>query len=451
MKKNWDKKMSGIIAGTSILALVLAGCGQQNNPATEVATDAAVNTEKESASDAEEKIADGLSGDITIWSWTAEQIQASIVPEFNKKYPDINVEVVNLPSGDLKTKLMASLAAGSGGPDICQIQFDDTAQYIANGGLSDMSKYMNPIKGDFPEFQIAMLSEGDAIYGTPIDAGPCGIFYREDLLEKAGITQAPATMEEFFAAGEALKKIGVYLHRMPSTGDTELLRMMVQQQGGSYFDADGNPSLDTPEFRNAVDFQIKLFESGYALDVKNWSPAYDAEMQGDQLATHMGAAWYMNTFINQWPEAAETWKIAPMPQFDTSQNASCNNGGSALAIPEESDNKDAAWAFIEFYCASTEGRLIAARDMGEFASYLPVYEDPEMADKTEKNFGDQKVYSFFREELTKVPSDFRLPAAYGELNELIGSELGRVVSGEITLDDYVSSMQKAAESIVDKY
>jgi ABC-type glycerol-3-phosphate transport system substrate-binding protein len=399
-----------------------------------------------SADDAKE-----LSGDIVVWSWVGQQLADTVVPAFNKLYPNIKVDSQNVSNDELKAKLLATTAAGSGAPDVSLVQGDDIVQFITNGGLTDLSPWMEQLKGDFPVFKIANdTGEDGKIYAVPVDVGPCAMFYRTDLFEQAGV-QPPQTWEEFLAAAPKFTEKGLYLHRANPNGEMELLRMMVQQQGGSCFDADGNATLDTPEFRKALEFQIKMLESNSFLDVSNWTPAYDEEMQGNRLASHVGAAWYMNTFTNQWPEASTNWAIAPMPYFDGAPPASANNGGAEMVIPEQSKNKDAAWAFINFHCATVEGRLAASEGMGEFGSYLPAYDSADMQNATVKFFGDQKVYVFFSEQLNLIPANFRIPAPYNEVQTLINGVLAPIMSGEVTIDAGIADLQAQAETVVSKY
>ena len=57
--------------------------------------------------------ANAQSGEITVWSWNiAAEALDMLVPDFNKKYPDVKVTVVNMGHGDVRDKALAGCAAG---------------------------------------------------------------------------------------------------------------------------------------------------------------------------------------------------------------------------------------------------------------------------------------------------------------------------------------------------
>ena len=60
------------------------------------------------------KKSEKLSGTITVWSWNEELITSGIIEEFQKQYPEINVELVNVPnSGNAYAdRLVATLKSG---------------------------------------------------------------------------------------------------------------------------------------------------------------------------------------------------------------------------------------------------------------------------------------------------------------------------------------------------
>ena len=64
------------------------------------------------------------SGEITVWSWNiAAEALDMLVPDFNKKYPDVKVTVVNMGNGDVYDKTLAGCAAGGTDlPDIVTIE-----------------------------------------------------------------------------------------------------------------------------------------------------------------------------------------------------------------------------------------------------------------------------------------------------------------------------------------
>jgi raffinose/stachyose/melibiose transport system substrate-binding protein len=131
---------------------------------------------------------------------------------FNEKYAGtLTVEVEPVPGQhDYIEKLKTDYAAADALPPIVTLKRDPTlAQlWIANDELIDLKPYFD----DSPEWQAISLA--DSVELNTIDgqllAAPdsfqtaIGIFYNTDLLAQAGVTELPATWDEFFAALEQL-------------------------------------------------------------------------------------------------------------------------------------------------------------------------------------------------------------------------------------------------------
>ena len=59
-----------------------------------------------------------LKGEINVWAWSqSARALESTVADFNEKYPDVKVNIVELPWAEVHNKLLIALAAGSGAPD----------------------------------------------------------------------------------------------------------------------------------------------------------------------------------------------------------------------------------------------------------------------------------------------------------------------------------------------
>jgi lactose/L-arabinose transport system substrate-binding protein len=77
--------------------------------------------------------ADPPKGEITVWSWNiAAEALDMLVPDFNKKYPDVKVHVVNMGHGDVVNKALAGCAAGGTDlPDVVTIENTEAEVYWA--------------------------------------------------------------------------------------------------------------------------------------------------------------------------------------------------------------------------------------------------------------------------------------------------------------------------------
>ena len=246
---------------------------------------------------------------------------------FNKVYPNIKITTVPMAFDETHDKIFAAIAAGSGAPDFATIVSDYIQKFIDQGGLVDMSDYMNAHKGEFPKYKVDMDSDADGhIYAVPFNSAPVGLWYRKDIFDRYRI-KLPQTYAEYIAAARELKKNGVYMTSISvaaqamdksTHGEIGLYALLTQQQGGSYFDAQGNPTLDTPESKRAMQLMDTLVKEKLAANVENGSPAFYQMVNDGKIASMISAAWYINVLVNFVKEGAPAYgnfRFAKLPAF----------------------------------------------------------------------------------------------------------------------------------------
>ncbi len=146
------------------------------------------------------------SGPITleVWSWVGGLDKAAKL--FEQAYPDIKVHVNNVGGGPAEyQKLQTAIKAGSGGPDVAQIEYMFLPSFIVTDGLADLSKYgANDLKAFFVPWTWGQVSpDGKAVYGIPQDTGPMALLYNKKIFDQYGLT-VPTTWDEFTQQAEKL-------------------------------------------------------------------------------------------------------------------------------------------------------------------------------------------------------------------------------------------------------
>ncbi|WP_281276141.1 ABC transporter substrate-binding protein [Xylanimonas allomyrinae] len=166
----------GVAATTALgLGLTLGACGGgSGDAAQEVGADAVRAALEEG-------------GDLLIWAW--EPTLQATVDAFVAEYPQVNVELVNVGSGaDHYTALQNALTAGSGIPDIAQIEYMAVEQFNMTGDLADLTPFgAAELEDRFVPSSWDAVATGDGIFGMPIGGGPMVLFYRADVLAEHGI------------------------------------------------------------------------------------------------------------------------------------------------------------------------------------------------------------------------------------------------------------------------
>jgi multiple sugar transport system substrate-binding protein len=194
----------------------------------------------------------------------------------------------------------------------------------------------------------------------------------------------------------------------------------------------GEFSLDSPEAVEALEFYDSFFEEGLT---PSEVPANFDITPAFVSGTHpmfISGPWHMGLIDTAGGEGM--WAVAPLPANDT---ATSFVGGANLVVYGDSDNKDAAWAFVNFLSRPD----IQVRWYEE-ATVLPAvqeaWSDPKLAeDESVSVFGQQL-------EDTKAPPPI---STWSEISTSMNEQLERMTVGDSSPADAAAAMQEAAAGI----
>ena len=396
-------------------------------------------------------------GELTNWTWTYVCVDKWLVPAFNKVYPNIKITTTPMAFDETHDKIFAAIAAGSGAPDFATIVSDYVQKFIDQGGLVDMTAYVNQHKGEFPKYKLQMNSDSNGhVFGVPFNSAPVGMWYRKDIFDKFNL-KLPTTWDEYLQVARELKKNGVYIDSISVAaqgmdrsqhGEVGLHALLTQQQSGSYFDAQGNPSLNNKESKRAMNLMNTLVQEGLAANVEQGAPAFYQLMNDSKLATVVSAAWYINVLIANLPEGTPSfgnWRFAMLPAFDKGGARSSNLGGAELCIFKQTpkDKADMAMAFIDFCCTTLEGCRVHAQ-YGEFPSWIPSWTDKTVVNMTWPMTGDQHLNAVFAQIEPKVPA-WKQPPRYTEILKILQAKMNDIFTGDKSVDQALDEAQKEAQ------
>lgn len=158
---------------------------------------------------------DSGSGKTTITWWhnsnndPGKAYYEKVAADFEKANPDVDVKISAMAHEDMLTKLDAAFQSGDA-PDVYMERGGgELADHVEAGLTRDLT--------DDAADEIAKISPGmlagwqveDRTYALPFSVGAVGFWYNKSIFADAGITAAPTTMDEFYAAIDKLKAAGV--------------------------------------------------------------------------------------------------------------------------------------------------------------------------------------------------------------------------------------------------
>ena len=227
---------------------------------------------------------------LVIWAWdeTFNIYAAKVAADkFQKSRPGIEIDVVFMTSEDIISKLDTGLVSGdyTGLPDIVLIE-----DYRIQGYLKEYREEFLPVSDiahaeDFAPYKTSVNQMEGNLYGIPFDSGVAALFYRADLIEKAGYTKEDMqnlTWERYIEIGqEVMKKTGKYMLTQ-NPNDLGEIRMMLQSAASWYTDEEGNVDIkDNQALKDAITIYRKIFETGISKQILDWDQ-YVGALQDEQ-------------------------------------------------------------------------------------------------------------------------------------------------------------------------
>lgn len=346
---------------------------------------------------------------VTVWSWNvAASALKSTLEGFNKKYPDIKVDVQDLGNNQVYDKALAACAAGGQGlPDIVTVE-NYEAEVFWNrfpDCFTDATKlgYTPEKQALFPEFKRTELEIDGVAYAVPWDSGPVTMYYRRDYYEKAGVDPLTIkTWDDFIAAGKKVMAAnpGTVMTQADFNGDSEWFRMISNEQGCGYFSTDGQSiTINQPACVATLE-KLKQMKDAGIITAAIWDEKIQSNSAG-KVATQMYGGWYEGTIRSGSPDLAGKWGVYPMPSLTADGPHAANLGGSSLAISSASQNKEAAWKFVDYALLTNEGQVTMLKSFGLVPSLLTADKDA-FAKEAQPYWGGQAIWADILATLPKI-------------------------------------------------
>jgi len=200
---------------------------------------------------------------------SVDKIVEAALPAWRHLHPNVQIKVVSRQFADHHTAMTTALATGSNLPDVMAVDMGFIGKFAESGGLEDLSKApYNALqfRDKVARFTYPLAMSGQGVMvGMPVDIGPGALFYRKDLLDKAGVSEADLTRswESYIEAGRKLKAAtGAWL--LASAVDIKdiYIRSGLKDGEGIYFDKGGKVLVDSPRFRKAFELAKAARDAG---------------------------------------------------------------------------------------------------------------------------------------------------------------------------------------------
>ncbi|AYB46360.1 ABC transporter substrate-binding protein [Paenibacillus lautus] len=445
--KSWSLLLLSVI-----MVFTLAACGGGGGNGSGTAESPGGGSSNEGTDNTKEGTESTEKIELSFWSLGTTNYE-DLAKEYTKEHPNITFKFQNTSDQTAHhNNLTTALSAGSGAPDIFQLEIAFMERFINNQdkfyNLYDLGA--KDLEGNYLEWKWKQATSVDGTFqlGLPTDIGPTVVYYRTDLAEQAGL---PTDPDGFSAAIDSWDKFASVAKEFTSkTGKpfadlTDLVYNGVRDQSPDqiYFNKeDGSFIGDTnPQVRKAYDFTVKGIQEGWIGNWILWSPEWQKAINDGDFGVMLGPAWIAGTIRNA-KDTAGKWQIAQLPE------GAGNWGGSFLTLPKEGKHSKEAYEFIS-WVLNKENQLKSFKDSGLFPSIPAVYSEPSFTEEKDEFFGGQVISEAYAKSAERIK-----PVYYGPLHDqtdtIIKNALKNVLEKKADPQKEWESAMKQIKTLVDR-
>ena len=357
----------------------------------------------------------------------------------------INVEFVEIPYSDVTTKVLLAANEGSGGYDVIQFDSPWLAPLVAGGALAPLDDRVTSDAYDISDIPVQVQEYATykgVQYGLPFSTEPYVLWYRTDKFSEAGLS-VPTNWEEYYAAAQMLTANGHYGSDSgygAEIGGYYFLEHLYLSGGTLLDESTCKATLDTSEARAAAQM--------YA-DLVPFTPAAAINGGGNEMTTSFaqGDASQMINATGYFSIVNDPEQSKVVGNFDMAVPPRANDEartlifGWLIGIGENSQNKDAAWQFLEYALGKANaGKMI---ELGA---------PPVARNSLVNDAATLEVLPYLPKLVDAAAVGTHLPylPALSQIISELSVELNKLGTGQQSVDDFMANSTAEANRILDE-
>jgi sorbitol/mannitol transport system substrate-binding protein len=294
-----------------------------------------------------------------------------LTDDFKAKNPGIDLEWVTLEENVLRQKVTTDIATKGGQYDVLTIGTYEVPIWAKQGWLVPLDNLGANYDVDdlLPAIRSGLTMDGK-LYAAPFYGESSMVMYRKDLFDAAGLKMPDAPTWDFIA--DAARKItnkdkevyGICLRGKAGWGENmAFLTAMSNSFGARWFDESWKPQFDQPEWKDTLDFYVKLMKDA-------GPPGASSNGFNENLAlfqTGKCGMWIDATVAASFVSNPKESTVADKVGFALAPDKGLGKRGNwlwawSLAIPAGSQKAEAAEKFVAWATSKDYTNLVAEKE-----------------------------------------------------------------------------------------
>lgn len=361
-----------------------------------------------------------------------------LIADFESENPDITVKWVDVPWGDMETKILAAVSAGNA-PDVVNLNPNFASQLASKGAWLTLDDKLSPAEQAvyLPKIWEATQLNGDS-FGFPWYLTTRVTLYNTEIFEAAGVAEPPATFEELATVAKQIKdetgKYAFFISFVPDDA-ADVLQSFVQM-GVPLVDEEGNAAFNTPEGKKVFEYWTDLYQQELLpreVLTQGHQQAIQLYQSGETAILASGAE-FLSSIESNAPDIAAATKSAPQISGSTGKK---NVAAMDLVIPKSTDAEAAALKFAT-YVTNDENQLEFAKAGNVLPSTIKAMEDSYFTEVSAETSPVEVARSVSASQLDDAAVLIPAMEDVKELQKIIYDNLQASMLGDKTVDQAVA-------------
>lgn len=383
---------------------------------------------------------------LVFWDWSPGMSRA--VALFNKTHPKIQVTLSDVGAGNAEyVKLADAIKAGTGAPDIAEVEYDELPSFEITHSVLDLSKYgANAYQKDFVPWVWSDVTSGGQVWGMPDDSGPLALLYNSAIFAKDKITP-PATWAQFATDAAIIHKDNPksYITNF-SAGDLQWVLSLMAQDNAYPFKYTGGSNVTInftgPAQTAFANYWQPLISKGLVNDTSDVSLTSFTDMDNGTDASWLSSGWgpsYMSADVKK---TTGLWRTSYLPQWKAGGQVGANWGGSSFPVIASTKYPAQAATFSEWMSSTLNSwNIQVSSPTLNFPSFKPELDRAAFVNQTIPLTGPQKLHVAFVKS-AKTASTVEWPPFMTEALTVSATQFAPVGTGKETLKQAFAAFQK---------
>ncbi len=328
------------------------------------------------------------------------------------KNPDFEIEWLILPYQQMHDQLLITAQAGSGGPDMADVEISQFPRFIKGDVLFVDLKAKLQEMGEWGNLYHPSATDPwswqNKTYGIGNELNACLLSYRHDVWEKAGVNTEIATWPQFVEEAKRFHKdTGNFLLDQAYL-DWSQWWLLTLQQGGGFFRENGQPALDSTEGVRSLSWMQKSLRDGWST-LRPAGQAYNVALEQGKIASLLGPSWQFSGFVQQnIPKTKGKWHLMPFPRWSAGGSRTATWGGTGVTVLKTSEFAEEARDFVLFEHTTTRALMADFGLRQVWPTYRPAFRDPRLSEPMDF-FDNQRVGGLISEVSPEINKAYMSP------------------------------------------